>query len=377
MTELFFNHEIIKLHVADTFLLNGLIYLILLLVSLATLRRKSSVFLDVSQTEQLKGLAIFFVVVEHFWFHVCDEKGTVLLLGDYAVTLFLLLSGYGLMTSNMVHRVNTREFFMKRVRKIFYPYWVVTVAIVVADSVFLQKQYPVQDILLTFVGINISQELQFFDHSRWFITLLLVHYLAFFFCAKFLKPPYATAALVLIALGLIVLRRYELFPLGARHQLLAFSAGCLLAVMRPMQWRFEGGVLNHAAILLLGIFAILSVYGGSMLYPEGYIEKPLIYVQSYLLPYLFCLLCIVSISLLASIGYISKFLIFCGYLSYEIYLIHAPFLIKYNFIIGHFENGSVLLGICLWFGIALVLAYALKVLTPIWGSWLLLTSRLK
>jgi len=93
----FVNYETTKLHIVTPFLLNSLIYVTLLLAVLVTLKKRPSSFLDFSQTEQLKGLAIFFVVIEHFWYHVCNEKGTVLVMGSYAVTLFLLLSGYGLM----------------------------------------------------------------------------------------------------------------------------------------------------------------------------------------------------------------------------------------------------------------------------------------
>jgi peptidoglycan/LPS O-acetylase OafA/YrhL len=53
----------------------------------------------------------------------------------------------------------------------------------------------------------------------------------------------------------------------------------------------------------------------------------------------------------------------CGGLSYELYLIHGPFLIKYNPIFCNFENNSIIIGIFLWLGIGIGLAYTLKVST--------------
>jgi len=182
LSGLFTNYEVTKLHIDNPYLLNNLIYATLLLVALATLKKKKSTFLDFSQTEQLRGLAILFVIIEHFWYHVCNEKNTVFLFGGYAVTLFLLLSGYGLMRSNMAHQIATREFLRKRVKKIFVPYWLVTVGIVIADYVLLHKKHPIHELIFTFSGINISTSLQYFEHARWFVTLLLIYYFAFLLC---------------------------------------------------------------------------------------------------------------------------------------------------------------------------------------------------
>jgi peptidoglycan/LPS O-acetylase OafA/YrhL len=361
LPEFFTNYEATKLHIDNPYLLNSLIYATLLFITLVTLKKKKSTFLDFSQTEQLRGLAILFVIIEHFWYHVCNEKNTVFLFGGYAVTLFLLLSGYGLMRSNMAHQITAREFFLKRIRKIFIPYWLATIGIAITDYLLWQKRYPLQDLFFTFTGINISKELQYFDHSRWFITLLLVNYLTFFCCAKLWKPLSAALALVFFSFVLILLRRYELFPLGARHQLIAFPLGCLMAVIGTFNWLNKLELRHNMAMATLISLAMFSIYLIGLRPMDNYaIEKALTYLQSYLIPFLFCLLYILSLSILASAGYISQFLGFCGYLSYELYLIHGPFLIKYNPTVGNFENIYTIIGLSLWFGIALGLANTLK-----------------
>lgn len=375
LKEFFRNYEILKLHIIDPFTFNGLIYFALLFATLGTLKKKPSTLLDFSQTEQLKGLSMLFVIVGHFWYHVCGENGPFLVFGDYAVTLFLLLSGYGLMSSNITRQVTAREFFLKRIRKIFFPYWLVTVIIVIADYFLLQKQYHVNELLLTCFGINLSKTLHHFDYARWFITLLLVNYLAFFFCAKLWRPPYATLALLFFSLALILLRRYELFPLAARHQLIAFPLGCLLAVIGPVKWWGDATMPHQIALIMLVILAMFAIHQGGLKHSDWhFVEISLLYLRSYGQPYLFCLLCILSISLLVSTGYSSRFLSLCGYFSYELYLIHGPLLIKYNPIIGHFENGFILLGFFLWFGMALGLAFALKTCTS-FGNWDILSQR--
>jgi len=367
----FTNYEVTKLHIDNPFFLNSLIYASLLFVTLVTLKKKKSIFLDFSQTEQLRGLAMLFVVIGHFWLHVCNEDGPFLGFGDYSVTLFLLLSGYGLMSSNIAHQITAQEFFLKRIRKIFIPYWLVTIGIIVADYVFLQKNYHVHELLLTFAGINFSKTLRYFDYARWFITLLLVEYLIFFFCTKLWKPLVATSALFFFSLVLILLRHYELFPMGARHQLIAFPFGCLVAVVGPIKWWRKVSKRQKITMIALVSLAMFSFYLIDLKPIDNhFIEKTFSYLHIYIVPFLFCLLCILSISLLASIGYTSRFLGLCGCLSYELYLIHGPLLIKYNPIVGNFEQGSVLLGILLWLGMALGLAYTLKTGTTLCNKFL-------
>jgi peptidoglycan/LPS O-acetylase OafA/YrhL len=99
-----------------------------------------------------------------------------------------------------------------------------------------------------------------------------------------------------------------------------------------------------------------------------YIKKTLNYLNNYALPYLFCLLCIVSISFIASIGYTSRLLSLLGCLSYELYLIHGPLLVKYNPVVSYFNNRFMLIGVFLWFGAALGLAYTLKIGTSLSNS---------
>jgi probable poly-beta-1,6-N-acetyl-D-glucosamine export protein len=360
--EFFVNYETTKLHIDNPALLNNSIYFSLLFFALVTLKKKSSNLLDFSQTEQLKGLSVLLVIIQHFWHHICNERDTIYFFGSYAVTLFLLLSGYGLMRSNMTNGINARDFFMKRVKKIFLPYWLVTIAIIAGDYFLWQKQYPLQELLLTFAGINFSTELQYFDHSRWFITLLLINYFAFFCCMKLWRSPFAIIGLLFFSFILIILRHYDLFSLGARHQLLAFPLGCALALMGPIKRWVNWGTRYQFATITLIVLAMFSIYFATIRLPTDIFlaKKIVIYLESYILPYLFCLLCISSISFLASFGYASNFFGLCGYLSYELYLIHGPLLIKYNPIFGNFGDKYILIAIFLWFGMAFGLAYTLK-----------------
>ena len=193
-TEYFKNYEVTKLYTNNLFFLKSSIYLTLFLNSFITLKKSPSTFLDFSQTEQIKGLeikdlAMFFVIVWHFWQHVCNEHGSFLVFRDYSVTLFLLLFGYGLISLIMIRQVHARLFITKRVKKILFLYWLVTIGNIIADHILLQKHYHLHKLLLAFSSINVSKSLQYFDNVRCFITLLLINYLVFLVCAKLGNPP--------------------------------------------------------------------------------------------------------------------------------------------------------------------------------------------
>lgn len=56
--------------------------------------------LDRPQAEQLRGVAIFLVVLGHLWVHASKQSPFLMLQGD-AVAMFLIISVFGLTMSSM------------------------------------------------------------------------------------------------------------------------------------------------------------------------------------------------------------------------------------------------------------------------------------
>ena len=91
LSAIFHNYEILKLHIAHPDLVNILILLVLgFLIYFWEQRYTDATLLDQRHTEQLRGIAILFVVVGHLWVHV-NDKLPDLLFGREAVALFLIL----------------------------------------------------------------------------------------------------------------------------------------------------------------------------------------------------------------------------------------------------------------------------------------------
>ena len=94
------NYEITKLAVEHSTLANSIIFLVLALLIILSVRKKVTRFLDVNQTNQAKGIAILLNVIGHLWVHVVSNKPALIWSGE-ALSLFLILSGYGLSRSQL------------------------------------------------------------------------------------------------------------------------------------------------------------------------------------------------------------------------------------------------------------------------------------
>ncbi len=101
--DMFANYEINKLAIIHPDLLNLLIIALFFCVVVVTAKKEESVsrqLLSRLHTDQLRGVGIFFVVLGHLWVHVSKTKSQIVLSGD-SVSLFLILSGFGLADSTL------------------------------------------------------------------------------------------------------------------------------------------------------------------------------------------------------------------------------------------------------------------------------------
>ena len=174
----FKNYEIIKLEIFHPDYVNLLIILMFIIVATLTIKKDESNssgngLLSISHTDQLRGLAIFFVVLGHLWVHASKTSAQIILSGD-AVSLFLLLSGFGLAISTKNKIIGFKEFCLKRIKRVMLPYWLVTIFIIMLDYLILGRTLQFDSLLMTFSGINTRIELRNVDYVRWFITFILL-----------------------------------------------------------------------------------------------------------------------------------------------------------------------------------------------------------
>ncbi|MHC4295836.1 MAG: acyltransferase family protein [Planctomycetota bacterium] len=316
--------------------------------------------MDRLQTEQLKGLAIFLIVLGHLWVHLSQAGARLVLSGD-AVAMFLILSGFGLTISRRRKKTSFTTFYLRRIKRIFVPYWIATSVILLCDYVMLEKLLSPGGVLMTVVGANFTGELRHLDHVRWFITFILMWYVLFWFIHNICPKKGFVPCLFLLACPLFVANYYWL---DFGYHYFAFPVGCMLAVHSD---KIKGLLArNRRACSLISLVVILCVLTLRFLADRGsQLEMWPEAVPTILLKLLtegsgivLCISAIVLISHIGESGRRSKLLLFLGKYAYEICLLHGVLLVKYNPIIRN--TGS--LDVIAEFALFLALLAALSVL---------------
>ncbi len=205
MMEFFVTHIANRIPLADpkaTVLFIYCIILAALFLSIARSPQKQE-FLDLSQTQQLRGIAILLIMIGHLNSNVLVTNAYIpLWINNCGVYLFLFLSGFGLMRSQQLKNHTLAQFIKRRVNRVFMPYWITTLLFLLLDYFLLSETYPLKLITLTALGINFHLKLQLLDYARWFITLILFFYFLFYLATRFKKL--AIQLLVLTVVPIIV-----------------------------------------------------------------------------------------------------------------------------------------------------------------------------
>jgi membrane-bound acyltransferase YfiQ involved in biofilm formation len=362
MNSMFIHYETLKLNIASPDWTNLWILLAFFLVVVFTTRKSHSGpddLFSIPHTDQLKGLAIFFVVLGHLWIHVAKVNAAQLFSGD-GVSMFFLLSGFGLALSNKKQRPRFVAFCSKRLRRVMIPYWIATLLILLLDWLILKRTYPAEGLALTFCGINLRIELAHIDYTRWFVTFLLVWYGVFYLAFSRFKAGVAAGLTAMVAVVLLWVN-FKVLHYGW-YQFLPFSAGCILGVnyeKLAAAYRHNSG--KYLAVgLFLALYLVLYRY--SMNFWPAY-RSVLRTLHPFFMVFLadassliFCLALILLSGKLVGMGYQSHALLFLGKYSYEIFLLHGPFLIKYNPVIRTNGSAAVTLQFMVFLGLITVLS---------------------
>jgi peptidoglycan/LPS O-acetylase OafA/YrhL len=314
---------------------------------------------DRHQTEQLKGIGIFLVMLGHLWVHVSEER-PLLVLSEAGVTIFLVLSGFGLTASSGNRCPDVRTFATRRLGRVMPPYWFATVVIIILDAVVLRRFLPPADLALTALGINLSQATRSLDYVRWFVTFVLLWYVLFYL-AMFLKEKMGLSPLASLFTCGLAFHLFDSYVYGFAYQEFAFPAGCALAHYRDaIRSHFE----LHRGRWVLGAVVLLA---SGLLYRA---LMPVVYPR--LWPMLFFQISFQAANLALTFGLIillgrlgdggrrSKALALLGALSYELFLMHGPLMIKYNPVFGLMPTALLPLGFLLLLGILLILSAGLR-----------------
>ncbi|MBM4311486.1 MAG: acyltransferase [Deltaproteobacteria bacterium] len=344
---------------------------VLLAVCISMTRRTGvSRFWDVQQTNILRGIAILCIILKHVDdFLIQGDKCFPLYLATYGVALFFFLSGYGLMRSWEQKRGGLTRFAGARIRRVFIPYLIVTVLVLILDYALLSKVYPLQDVLLALLGVTISQAGLFLNGPAWFITMLLFFY-GIFIASILLRNPRAQLLFIVSCPVIVFYAGVQSGILGktvdgfilmsCSHYLLMFPLGCCAARYYDVLSRLAGYAASTrsktAAVMcvLAALFVLTRLLQlWSHVHPNG-----IYFLAAFNLHCITAIACAsFAVHVLASWGLTSGFLALVGGLSYEMFLLHWPFMVKYDFILFRMP---LKFSFVFYFGILLLLAYFLR-----------------
>ncbi len=349
---------------------------VLLLVLVLSLKRKTDNDLfSPAVTQELKGLAILFIVFSHIGYNLISDHRFLFPLSVAAgvgVNLFLFLSGFGLTMSSLKKQLSIKEFYVKRVSKLYPSLWLVIIIFFLLDYFLIDRTYSLHYIVQSFLGFFPSADSNWDVNSPlWYFTFIVAYYLIFPFIF-WRRAPWLSAIIIFFAgYGLwqwnpifleYVMRLYKVhilaFPLG-------IIAGSLIYKIKNgdfINWRdkiiskypsvklnIKPYLKNIGRYLLLAILLFIAGYtayysnvGGTRLAEE--------------LTSNVTMLAIVLFFLLKKLD--SRILFLFGVYSFEVYFLHWPIMSRFDIFYGYLPAW---LATALYLGLFIGLAYLLQI----------------
>ncbi len=302
-------------------------------------RKRARNFFSPELTTELKGLAIAAVILAHVGYFMASDTRFLFPLSTLAgvgVNIFLFLSGYGLTVSALRQPASIWQFYRKRLGKIFVPFWMVVIILLILDTLILQRSYPVTTILHSLLGFFPAADLAgSFNAPLWYFTAIVFYYLLF--PLLFLKKyPLFTAGLFLIASRWVldqtlpvtpdVLNLYRLhtacFPLGIACAGIALWQKPLWLKGLTKRWEILLPIFKY--IIRAGLIAALGALIAYTTIHSGVGEGYKIEQQASLITTAAVLLFFILLPL--ELGWLR----WLGVYSFELYLFHWPLLYRYD-----------------------------------------------
>ena len=350
----FFNQKILALAVNNavdnrSILTTFAILCILILISFRKTAKEQP--LSISQTNQMKGLAILIIIIHHVSLAL-GNKGYLSIfhhLGFPSVSVFLVLSGYGVFLSTEKKGLN--NFFSKRVIRVYIPFLLAMISkILIFDYFILNKKGGVGISL-----INIFLAPSTLDMNMWFIV-----YILFWYCITYLvfslNKLNKSRISYLFLTGILV--GISQAPDTWVDNSLSFPFGCWIAanskiIIEKLEYLVEGRKPSLSSIFIymkkqlnhyIETFTLYLSFGIVGLHLWVWMKYPTpstklySYIGNvfahYVIGIFFTIFIIGLIILLGKFRIRSIFLNFLGENSFELYLVHGTLLSLFSLISG-------------------------------------------
>ena len=324
-------------------------------------------------TNLIKGIATCLLLCHHLFLtdKIRFSKFTLAfaVLAKVCVTLFLILSGYGLSESWKRNKYSLKEFYKKNFVKLYTTYWLIWILFVPAGIIFFNRRlnevYGERIYLKLFINLTGLQDFfGFYGYNAtwWFMSLILMLYLIFPLLYKISKayPIY------IIAIGILIVMISDAILFSNFISVyIIYTTSFVVGIISSQKELFvhiaNYNICNKIIKFILYIVAlgiIIWIRATTVLINVLQIDTIFAYI-----------IILISFEYISKIKYLSKFLIIIGKHSLNIFLFHT-------FICGYYFSDyiyffkipvlifMVLLLVCL--GISLLIE---KLKTLLWVGW--------
>lgn len=295
--------------------------------------------------KMIKTIAIVLVITGHLGITKIGMWDS----GTLGVALFLILSGYGLHES---YRKNgLKDFWRKRLSKVYMPYIIVMIIEIAIDYLCLKKSYT----LIQIVGIFFGRG-EVLDGTMWYIFYLLLFYIAFWTIYKIAKGDSYICIGGLIVFGIFLallwlLRIYDT-PVLSGIYFPFFAIGCLISKLSDANENYKKIIIcihenkNIYGILVggLSLVTVILIYSSNVRF--GRIAG---IMSATLSSYFMVLIVIGYVILKQSDRKYYTLLSKVGEYSYYLYLLEGVLLVKYTLAFEFVKNYYISLTIYLLF----------------------------
>lgn len=134
-------------------------------------------------TDKMKGISIICIILHHIVQQILNPgiltpfKG----IGYLFVSIFLFLSGYGLMKSYMKKENYLQDFKKRRLMKIYMPFLLVNLVHLIINIFIKGKEYTFKSFLFNLTGMHLMSS------AMWYMITILFWYLIFYIVCKISK----------------------------------------------------------------------------------------------------------------------------------------------------------------------------------------------
>jgi peptidoglycan/LPS O-acetylase OafA/YrhL len=335
-----------------------------LIAALISVRRiKTRDLFPTELTQELKGLAILLVIFSHIgYFLVSDHRFLfpLSIMAGVGVNLFLFLSGYGLSASALNKEYSAIQLYLRRLKKLFIPLWIVISVFFISDFFLLRIGYGGRYILQSFLGYFPSADLRNdLNSPLWYFTFTLFYFLIFPLIFSKKHPWVSAVAVYVISLAIVnfspiilkdVMRLYQVhimaFPLGMLVGSVFYKRELIIQFIGRTRNIFSGrGLIRKEKDLLFGaeklartklLFEYLRpfIYYSTFIAITFFIVYTAIHSQVGQAAFAEELTSIFTMSAIIILFFMKRIevglLHIFGLYSYEIYLLHWPLLYRYE-----------------------------------------------